>query len=79
MVQTPSVSNLVLYQLACLAAPLNAEVLADLKATSRDIAYTISKGRQVPDGWGVLHFVRHISRPSPKKLAAKWRGEGEGV
>ncbi len=54
MVKTPSVSKLVFYQPACSAATLNAEVLADLKATSRDIAYTIFEGRQVPDGWGVL-------------------------
>jgi hypothetical protein len=48
--KTPSVSKLVFYQPACLAAPLNAEVLADLKATSWDIAFTISKGRQISDG-----------------------------
>ena len=87
-VQMPSVSNLVFYRPACLAAPLNAEVLADLEATSRDIAYTISKGQKVPDGWGVVHLVRHMDllarRPcvpealSPQKMAAKRRGGGGG-
>jgi hypothetical protein len=51
-VKTPSVSKLAFYQPACFAAPLNAEVLADLKAISRDIAWTISEGHQVPNGWG---------------------------
>ncbi len=53
----PSVSKLVFYQPACLAAPVDAEVLADLEATSRDIAYTISEGPQVPDGWGIIHLA----------------------
>ena len=89
MVQMPSVSNLVFYRPACLAAPLNAEVLADLEATSRDIAYTISKGQKVPDGWGVVHLVRHMDLLAgclcvPEALSPKngretaWRG-GRGV
>jgi hypothetical protein len=61
MVKTPSVSKLAFYQPACSAAPPNAEALADLEAPSQDIAYTISKGRQVPDGWGVVHLVRHVN------------------
>ena len=60
MVQTPSASNLVFYLPACLAAPLDAEVLANLEATSQDIAYPISKGCQVPNVWGVIHLVRHM-------------------
>jgi hypothetical protein len=60
MGKMPSVSKLAFYQPARLAAPLDAEVLTDLKATSRDIAYTISKGRQVPDGLGVVHLARHM-------------------
>jgi hypothetical protein len=60
MVKTPSVSKLVFYQPARLAAPLNAEVLADLKATSWDIAFTISEGHQIPDGWGIVHLARHM-------------------
>ena len=59
-VQTPSVSDMVFYRPARLAASINAAVLADLEATSWNIAYTISDGRQVPDGWGVLHLVRHM-------------------
>ena len=59
-VKMPSVSELTFYQPACSAAPLHAEVLADLEATSRDIAYTISGGRQVPNGWGVFHLGRHL-------------------
>jgi hypothetical protein len=49
-VKTPLVSKLVFYQPARSAAPLDAEALADLEATSRDIAITISKGHQIPDG-----------------------------
>ncbi len=60
MVKTPSVRKLAFYQPACLAAPLDAEALADLEATSQDIAYTISKGCQVPDGQGVVHLARHM-------------------
>jgi hypothetical protein len=60
MVKMPSVSKLAFYQPACLAAPLDAEALADLEATSRDIAYTISDGHQVPDGWGIVHLARHM-------------------
>jgi hypothetical protein len=59
-VKRPSVSKLVFYQPACLAAPLNAEVLTDLKATSQNIAYMISEGGKVPDGWGVVHLARHM-------------------
>jgi hypothetical protein len=59
-VKTPLVSKLVFYQPARLAAPLDAEALADLKATSQDIAFTISKDRQIPDGWGVVHLARHM-------------------
>jgi hypothetical protein len=46
----PSVSELVFYQPARLAAPLDAEVLANLEATSWYIAFMISEGRQIPDG-----------------------------
>jgi hypothetical protein len=60
MVKMPSVSKLAFYQPARLAAPLNSEVLADLQATSWDIAYTISEGRQVPGGWGIIHLARHM-------------------
>jgi len=56
----PSVSELAFYHPACSATPLDAEVLADLEATSQDIAYTISEGRQVPNGWGVVHLGRHL-------------------
>ena len=56
----PSVSELAFYQPACSAAPLDAEVLADLETTSRDIAYTIFDGRQVPNGWGVVHLTRQL-------------------
>jgi hypothetical protein len=59
-VKMPSVSKLAFYQPACLAALLDAEVLADLEATYRDITYMISKGRQVPDGWGIVHLARHM-------------------
>ena len=66
-VKMPSVSKLAFYHPACSAAPLNAEVLADLKATFWNIAYTISEGRQVPNGWGVVHLARHwdllVGRP----------------
>jgi hypothetical protein len=60
MMKRPSVSNLAFYQPACLVASLDAEALADLEATSHDIAYMISEGRQVPDGWGVIHLVRRM-------------------
>jgi hypothetical protein len=60
MVKTPSVSKLVFYQPARLAAPLDAEALANLGATSRDIAFRISKGHQIPDGWGVVYLARHM-------------------
>jgi hypothetical protein len=59
-VKTTSVSKLVFYQPACSAAPLDAEALVNLKATSWDIAFTISEGRQIPDGWGVVHLARHM-------------------
>ena len=58
VVKTPSVSELAFYLPACLAAPLDAEVLVDLKATSRNIAYMIYEG-QVPNGWGGVHLARH--------------------
>jgi hypothetical protein len=59
-VKTPLVSKLVFYQPACSAAPLNAEALANLEATSQDIAFTISESHQIPDGWGVVHLARHM-------------------
>jgi hypothetical protein len=85
-VKMPSVSKLVFYQPACLAAPLDAEALADLKATSRDIAFMISKGHQIPDGWGIVHLARNIDllvgclcaiKALYGKLAVKKHG-GEG-
>jgi hypothetical protein len=70
-VKMPSVRELVFYQQACLAAPLDAEVLTDLKATSRDISYTISKGHQVPDGWGVVNLARHMDLLAGRPCAIK--------
>jgi hypothetical protein len=67
----PSGSKLAFYQPACLAAPLDAEALTDLEATSRDIAYTISEGRQVPDGWGIVHLARHMDLLAGRPCAIK--------
>jgi hypothetical protein len=46
MVKMLSVSKLAFYQPDCLAAPLDAEALSNLKATSQDIASTMSKVRR---------------------------------
>jgi hypothetical protein len=59
-VKTPPVSKLVFYQPACLAAPLDAEALANFEATSWYIAFTIFEGHQIPDGWGVVLLARHM-------------------
>jgi hypothetical protein len=82
-VKMPSVSKLVFYQPACLADPLNAEALANLKATSQDIAFTISQGHQIPDDWGVVHLTRHMDLLAGCACAIKalsrklwWRGGG---
>jgi hypothetical protein len=70
-VKTPSVSKLVFYQPARLAAPLNAEALTDLEATSRDITFTISEGHQIPDGWGIVHLARHMDLLAGRQCAIK--------
>jgi hypothetical protein len=70
-VKMPSVSKLAFYRPARLAAPLDAEVLADLEAISQDIAYTISKGCQVPDGWGVVHLARRMDLLTGRPCAIK--------
>ena len=64
-------------------------MLADLKATSWDITYTISKGHRVSDCWGVINLLRHMnllaghpcaleafSRKLDRKIAHQWGGNG---
>ncbi len=42
------------------SAIYDAEELADLKETSQEIAYMISEGCHVPDGWANAHLARHL-------------------